>query len=53
MIVIDVLNPELEIIPTQAEKSENENKESKLLERSKALRLQVISITGELVEVEY
>ena len=53
MIVIDVLNPELEIIHTRAEKPEAENKESKLPERSKALRLQVISITGELVEVEY
>lgn len=53
MIVIDLLNPELEIVSTQPVKVESENKDTEVMDRSKTLRLQVISITGELVDVEY
>lgn len=52
MIVIDLLNPELEVVSTEPKKAESENREQEL-DRTKALRVQVISITGELVEVEY
>jgi hypothetical protein len=52
VIVLDVLNPELNDTTPQKQDTSKERAESESRNNARRTRLQVISITGELVDVE-
>lgn len=52
VVVLDVLNPELNDTAPQPQKAKQEREEVEARNNARRTKLQVISITGELVDVE-